>query len=319
MRPALVAAGLIVALAAPASALAAAGPVPPLQGGAGVGLPEGPVRYVAVAAGHDTLVERVRAHGGAVERTRLLPGAFGVAAVAFDGSTTGLSADGRTLVLASTTRVYPPRTTRLAVLDTRRLRPQAPVALRGFYAVDAISPDGRWVYLIHYPSPTNLLRYEVRAYDRLARRMLARPVIDPHEPDEAMAGMPVTRVSSADGRWAYTLYQRPAGKPFIHALDTAGRTARCIDLPTLGGGDLSSASLRLEEGGASLVVESGAGPQARIDTTRFTVRAPSTAPPAARRAIAPDPGGDSPWVLALLPLSALVALVLGRRRRALGS
>ena len=50
-----------------------------------------------------------------------------------------------------------------------------------------------------------------------------------------MRGMPVTRTTSPDGRWAFTLYDNLGEQPFIHALDTVGRTARCIDLAGLTG------------------------------------------------------------------------------------
>ena len=46
-----------------------------------------------------------------------------------------------------------------------------------------------------------------------------------------MRGEPGTRATSADGRWAYTLYARQKHAPFVHALDTARRQAYCIDLP----------------------------------------------------------------------------------------
>ena len=46
-----------------------------------------------------------------------------------------------------------------------------------------------------------------------------------------MAGYPMTREVSADGRWHYTLYNGTEGHPFIHALDTTGPRAKCIDLP----------------------------------------------------------------------------------------
>lgn len=45
-----------------------------------------------------------------------------------------------------------------------------------------------------------------------------------------MTGQPVTRASSADGTWAYTLYTRQRDAPFVHALDTRRREAVCIDL-----------------------------------------------------------------------------------------
>jgi len=138
--------GFGVGLAAPPSAAAAGGPVPPLQGGAGVSLPGSGVNYVALAAGRDTVVARVRRAGGTVERSRLLPGSFGIPGVAYDGSSTGLSADGRTLVLAGTIGRYPVARTRLVVLDARHLRARARIALPGYFAVDAISPTGRWLY-----------------------------------------------------------------------------------------------------------------------------------------------------------------------------
>ena len=51
-----------------------------------------------------------------------------------------------------------------------------------------------------------------------------------------MRGSPITRATSSDGRWAYTLYDGAGGTPFLHALDTSKRQARCIDLPMLAGG-----------------------------------------------------------------------------------
>jgi len=67
----------------------------------------------------------------------------------------------------------------------------------------------------------------VRAYDLAARRLLPEPVVDPREPGEKMQGLPMTRATSADGRFAYTLYERPRGAPFIHALDTVRGSAAC--------------------------------------------------------------------------------------------
>ena len=48
-----------------------------------------------------------------------------------------------------------------------------------------------------------------------------------------MDGYPLTRVTSADGRWVYTLYQNGGvgGYPFIHALDTVRGVAHCIGVP----------------------------------------------------------------------------------------
>jgi hypothetical protein len=214
-------------------------------------------RYVAVNT-HTTpkltLVERIDRRGGRVDRWWQLDGDYGVPAVAYDGSGGGLSADGRTLVLSDfaigNPPVYPLKTTRLAILDTK-LRPQRhlqagqrrppsvfrSVELRGDYAFDAISPDGSTIYLIHHfpnlSGPAYVTHYEVRAYDVKGRRLLPEPIVDPEEPEERMAGLPLYRAMSPDGRWAYTLYDGNGKEPFVHALDTVAGKAVCIDLPQL--------------------------------------------------------------------------------------
>src|SRR4051812_28871569 len=121
-------------------AVAAGGPVTPVQGGAGASAPGSDVTYVAVGAGRRTVVARIRRGTGAVERHRTLSGTLGIPGVAYDGATTGLSADGRTLVLARYARGFPERRTPVLVLDARTLRVRARIALPGSSTVDAISP-----------------------------------------------------------------------------------------------------------------------------------------------------------------------------------
>ena len=53
----------------------------------------------------------------------------------------------------------------------------------------------------------------------------------PRDRREAHAWLGVARRTTADGRWAYTLYARAKNEPFVHALDTARAQAYCIDLP----------------------------------------------------------------------------------------
>jgi hypothetical protein len=305
-------------LVAPAGAMASAGAVPPVQGGAGVTVPGNPFNYIAVAAGANTLVESVSRDGGIVATTNLVRGAFGVPAVANDGSSTGLSADGRTLVLEGLSNIYPPKHTRLLVMDTAGgLQPRARLVLPGSFTVDAISATGRWLYLVHYRSPVNITDYEVRAYDLALHRLAANPVVDPRQPHEKMQGFPVTRTMSADGRWAYTLYGGFTGKPFIHALDTATRRAFCVDLPTLSGVDLSSAKLTLSHG-TTLGVETAGTVQAVMDTRTFAVRSPNSALPPPHRPAATG-GGQDNGLLCGLGVALLLALpalgLIARRRR----
>ncbi|WP_157591834.1 hypothetical protein [Solirubrobacter soli] len=297
---AICAAGLLV----PSSAHAGGGPVQPVQGGAGVSTPGASVNYVAVRAGRDTLVERVRRGDGTIERTRLIRGAYGVPGAAYDGSTTGLSADGSTLVLAAQRSG-----TRLLVLDTETLRVQRRLALPEFVAVDAMSPDGRVAYVLRYPKTR--ATYDVMALDLRTGKFRGGPIMDPREPDEKMSGFPLSRTMSPDGRWAYTLYS--GEKNFVHALDTLKGEARCIDLP---GGDFSGQALSVD--GPILNV----GRAEKIDLTTFAlVKAPAATPtPTPRAAATPAPsrpdGGGIPWVPVLLGIAALagVALLLSARR-----
>jgi hypothetical protein len=258
-------------LMVPHRAVAAGGPVPPVQGSY-IGVPGSPYRYAAFHAGGDTVLKRQEGAGPAVLVLRV-PGDYGIPAVDYSGSMTGLSADGRTLTLAEVPTSYPPRATRLLVLDTAPLAVRATLTLPGWSTVDAISPNGRWLYLIHYPS-SELTRYEVLAYDLSVRRLLAKPIVDPRDRGEQMTGFPINRVMSAGGRWAYTLYYRPSGRPFLHALDTTARRAVCIDLPPALSAGIGNAHLRLTAGGTALLVESGGVTQAVINTRTFTVSAP---------------------------------------------
>ncbi len=70
-----------------------------------------------------------------------------------------------------------------------------------------------------------------------------------------MEGWAVTRTTSTDGRWVYTLYQRGGGYPFIHALDTVNGVAHCIGLPWKGDQTaLASMRLTLAPDGRTLAV-----------------------------------------------------------------
>ncbi|HUA05446.1 MAG TPA: hypothetical protein VMB27_16190 [Solirubrobacteraceae bacterium] len=274
---------LWIALATPASAIGDGGPALPVQGGSGISAPGSPYRYVAVHAGRDaTLIKRLGGGGSSPGPASIrVGGNYGIPGVGSAGQLTGLSADGRTLVVDELVQAGVPRTTRLLVLDAPRLAVRASIALPGWSLVDAISPDGRWLYLINYPSAGNLTRYEVRAYDLVTRQMLPRPIVDPRDDDDrdGMVGFPVTRVISANGRWAYTLYIRASGAPFIHALDTVGVRARCVDLPSsLAQLDIGDAHLSLGAAGKTVRIVADGVTQAVVDTRTFVARVVRSAP-----------------------------------------
>jgi hypothetical protein len=307
----------------PAGAAGAAGlPIPSWHTGkTGAVAPGGSERLTARRAGENTIVSALRRGDRRGLRSREIEGRWTVPAATIQGATTGLSADGDTLVLTRPTRNLPSRTTELAVVNASELTVRREISLPGFLTVDAISPDGRWLYLIQYAAD-DPLDYRVRALDTRTARFAARDVVDPREPDEQMGGMPMTRTMSRDGRWAYTLYGGGT-ETFIHALDTAGRTAACIDLEMLDPtSDLSGYGLRMSADGSRLRVrDSAASVVATVDTRTFAVREPGEPWPAAaesrpaeRRAAVPPvgEGDDFPWlpVILVAGLAGLCAVAM---------
>ncbi len=173
-----------------------------------------------------------------------------------------LSADGRTFIASA--RVNSPRTTvvryavrsgkpvrdwslsgrywfpaavtadgrRFALLRNGRLATfvrvgRARVVLHGLYEVEALSPNGRRLFLIHWKNNG----YDLQQLD-LATGKLAPTRLD--EPDEKMSGVAAGSVATRDGHWLLTLYSKADGHSFVHALDLRTGLAHCIDLPLVG-------------------------------------------------------------------------------------
>lgn len=311
---------LVLALGA-AAAHADGGWIDTSDDPAGVTAPGSSVRYVALIAPKGTVVAQVRRDGGEVLRDMPLRGDFALPGVGLDGSAGGLSADGRTLVLAARRVSMPRRNSAFAVLRADRLRLRRIVRLHGDYSYDALSPDGRRLYLIQYLSATDPTRYAVRMYDVRAGRLRRTPVVDPDEHGGEMRGEPLSRTYGAGGRWAYTLYDGNGRHPFVHALDTVAGRAKCIDTPMLANrGDLYDLTLRTAPGGVSVTVMHGRRPLAIVDTRTFRVTKAARASAPSRPA--PDRGGGDGWALAgfglLLAGAAMVLRVRRRRRLATG-
>ena len=285
-------------------------------GGSGVATQSGDARYVTLPAGPNTVVARVNPAGGRVLASRLVRGVFTIPAVAYDESSSGLSADGRTRVLIQPRVSFPRARTPLMAVDTRQLRPRKVMRLRGDFSFDAISPRGSLLYLIQYVTPTDPTRYLVRAYDLRTGRLLAKPVSDPRESGAKMRGAPLTRANSANGRWAYTLYDGAGKTPFIHALDTSSRSAHCIDLEMLAGTDLSGLRLRLNGAAGTLTVIDKRQPVAIVDTRTFRAYVPVSVTGASRQAAGGNGtriSGTLLWVLSAAALAAVGALLLAWR------
>lgn len=255
------------------SAAAGGGPSPGVVAGWDGALDaEGSIRYVALPSATTTAVAALRTSDGRVLRYATIRGAYGIAQVAFDGTTEAVSRDGRTLVLAGVAANRDE--TRFAVLSTSPLRFRRAITLPGLWAFDALSPDGRILYAVQYLSAGQNPRYTVRAVRLATGKPVGPALVDKREPAEEMNGSPWARARSANGAWAYTLYAKPNGTAFVHALDTVRRRAFCVDLPWRSSTQaIARVRLSLDRGGRALVLAHPTiGRLASVDTRSFAVR-----------------------------------------------
>jgi hypothetical protein len=292
---------LLPFLLLPAAAAPADGPpVTSLDAGPeGVLEQAGGDRFTAHPLATSTVLTQSQTEGGRVLRASILDGRWGVPVVANDGTSGGLSADGTTLVLMRIATSYPRTESSFAVVDTGPLAVRDTVELEGEWGFDALSPNGRWLYLIEQRSPRDRTRYAVRVYDLARDRLRRDPVVDPSEPDEPMRGLPITRVTGPGGRWEYTLY---AGgeHPFVHALDTVARTSLCLDLPHRVAHHRRLWDLRLAVRRGRVAV----------------VHGDRTVASAAIRPQRASVGGGPPWLAAAVGATGFLLAAVGVRRAA---
>jgi hypothetical protein len=309
-RCALLALALLIAAAAPARA---SGDVLPgaSAGNAGITAPGLDGRFVALGARGGTLIMKVDRRGGRVALARFVNRRLIVSAVALDGSATGLPADGSSLVLAAPRR-FGRRHSDFVVLDAQRLTTQRRIRLSGDLALDAVSPDGRTLYLVEATSRRDVTRFRLRAYDVEAGRLRARAIVDPDAPVDALRGAPVARALSTDGRWAYTLYEGPESRhPFILALDTVRGRAKRIDVDDLVADLPFPSVMRARRDGTLRVRDTDAGRAILIvDTRTWHARRPG---PAAHVRPEPSRAGWAGPAAGLVVLALLGAAVIRMR------
>jgi hypothetical protein len=266
-----------------------------------------------VRAGGATRIEKRRPESGSLVLTRTIRGRWGVPLVSYDGRTEGVSHDGTHLVLGNVGGVRPRTVSRFLVLSARTLAVERRITLRGDFSFDALSPTLRTLYLIQLRADEGGLHYVVRALDLRSGRLRPHPVRDPRSHEWLMQGLPITRATSGNGTWAYTLY---AGGPhaFVHALDTVHGVAHCIGVPWTGKQDaLWRMRMSLRDGDRTLALHWRNGKQ-YVAIAQGTWRISYPARAAAE-------GGGFPWwtvgVGGAAALLAAAALAGGIRRRRL--
>jgi len=307
-------AALLGGLALPPTALAVGASPGVALGGDGAAWQGHTQRFVAVPAPGGTRVTELRRAGGATLGSQTISGRFGIPLVAYDSSAEEVPATSPNVVLEERTNPGAlARRTTFVVLSTRDLHVVRRLTLGGAYAFDALSPDGATLYLTRHASRAHITRYTVRAYDIRSGRLFPGVIADKTEHEWRMDGMPVTRLQTADGGWAYTLYQGGEDGAFIHALDTRARTARCIDIPGMQHRAVMAMRLRLAGGGRRLVVVAGTKAVAAIDTHTLALVPAGERP---RSALSSSSGSNTDvWAIGVLAALLAVAGLVGVRRR----
>ena len=289
---------VVAALIAAPAALADGGPMYSLQGGAGIAAPNG-VHYIALTTnGGDTLLATVE-KDGSIWNWPSFVGTYGIPMVT-SRDAGGLSRDGKTLVLQSS--AYDPTDTSFILVNTRTTQMRDAFFLKGWFAFDALSPNGKRLYLTQHIDASNASRYVVREYDLVRDRLLPGRIADRTQKSWVMQGDALTRTTSPGGRWVYTLYGNYGGYPFIHALDTVRGVARCIGLPWRSTTDQNALmNVRLTLHGSRLAVHWQSGRRwLNVDTQTWRVT--------------PAAGPRFPWLWLAVGLGLATALLLLLRR-----
>jgi hypothetical protein len=254
------------------SVASAAYPAPfALQGGQGVLSNNGAIRFVASAAGESTLVRAYKTKDGSTLMSQTINGSFGVPMITSSGPGGGMYRDGSTFVLQSMGSLS---TTQFVLLSTADLGIRDQIMLKGTFSFDALSPDGSKLYLVQHTSAQDIQHYIVRGYDLSAHQLLPGRIADKAQKSWVMKGWTIARVTTANGRWAYTLYANPGGFPFVHALDTVRGVAHCVGVPWPQSDSNQSKvfNFQLSLRGKMLVIKQGSGSTYRVvNTTNWHV------------------------------------------------
>jgi hypothetical protein len=185
-------------------------------------------RYWTVDTGDRTTVRGIDPATGLDATSFVLDGRWSVPA-AYGPAPSGLSANGKWMVL-----VAPPvavsgsgMLNRFAVVDLAQKKLDRVVNANGDLGFDAVSDDGRNLYLVEHLVPAPHYAVRVASFNGasgLSSGILGQ--VKTAEP-EVMNGLYHASVAvGAD--WFLSLYSNPGRGPFIHALNTTQLYAQCI-------------------------------------------------------------------------------------------
>ncbi len=270
-------------------------------GEVGLDIPNGAPRatwarvVTATPDGTATIVRDVVVQPGLGGPELRVPGNWQLPTIGLDPVPAGRSLDGSTIALVE--RAYDgaspdsPVVSRFAIVEhalgnkvqtagDSPLRLARIIELPGAFEYDALSPDGRILYVVQHLDERSGGRYQVRAIDVPTGVMRDAVIVDKGNPDETMAGSPIAQIRQASGL-VLTLYDGPE-HPFIHALMSTEAWAICIDLPADGSFGAAVAvapgaaldwGLAAKDNGATVyAVNASVGIVVEVDPAQLSVR-----------------------------------------------
>jgi hypothetical protein len=166
--------------------------------------------------------------------------------------------------------------------------------------------------VIHYLSHDRT-HYAVQAMSTSAAKAKLTTVVEKGEPGERMSGLPISRATTSNGGWVYTLYDGAGKTPFVHALATVDRFTICIDIHAIAGRtDLTSLHLKLSPDARTLNITDTTGkPLALVSTASYqATKARVTPAPAAAATAAAAAAETKDTNVPTITATALVAAAL---------
>src|SRR2546428_2609705 len=182
--------------------------------------------YTIVDGPTGSTLKALDVKSGAVLHEKHLDAKYQLPTRGYAGKPGGLSENGQWLVL----RNRESGRSSFLVLGTDFAGAPQRAELEGDFEFDAVTNDGRRLYLGEYTAADHLL-FQVRQFHVDGGFLDPHVVVDKTSGALAMSGVRLTSVASPGGQYVYSLYVNGRRGPFIHALDTANGFATCVFLP----------------------------------------------------------------------------------------
>lgn len=216
-------------------------------------------RYWTVDSGDRTIVRALEPATGAEQLSFSLDGRWSMPA-AYGPAPSGLSGNAKWMVLVAPPVIVTGSGTlnRFAIVDLAHNKLDRIVNANGDLAFDAISNDGKNLYLVEHLVPAPHYAVRVASFNGTGQLGGILGQIKTAEP-EVMNGLYHASVA-VGGDWFLSLYSNPTRGPFIHALNTTQLYAQCIlNMPDVPIALRPAWSMLLDPGHARLYAVNGAG------------------------------------------------------------